>query len=137
MRITSIITALPAPLSVAPVPVCQESKWAPTMTTSSFLSLPGISPMMFSAVHVAVGYGGLQIQADRTAAASSPRRARCGCTARRSCTKVGGAGVRLLLKPPGRFGEEHAFVRAFVFREHARRRLPSRRTRRARATAWS
>ena len=43
---TSIITALPAPLSVAPVPECHESKCAPTITISSFLAPPGISAMM-------------------------------------------------------------------------------------------
>ena len=31
MRAASITTALPAALSVAPVPVCQESRWAPAM----------------------------------------------------------------------------------------------------------
>ena len=35
MRRASIITALPAPLSVAPVPVCHESKCPPSITTSS------------------------------------------------------------------------------------------------------
>jgi hypothetical protein len=45
IRIASIITAEPAALSVAPVPPCQESKCAPSMTISSALSLPGISPM--------------------------------------------------------------------------------------------
>ena len=47
MRITSIITALPAPLSVAPVPECHESKCAPIMTISSRRAPPGISPTMF------------------------------------------------------------------------------------------
>ena len=46
MRIASIITADPAALSVAPVPVCHESKCAPSMTISSALSVPGISPTM-------------------------------------------------------------------------------------------
>ena len=36
-------TALPAPLSVAPVPMCQESKWPPTITISFALLAPGIS----------------------------------------------------------------------------------------------
>src|SRR6266545_5219974 len=39
-------TATPAPLSVAPVPACQESMWPPSMTTSSFRSLPGISAIV-------------------------------------------------------------------------------------------
>ena len=43
MRIASIITAEPTPLSVAPVPECHESKCAPIITTSSALSLPGSS----------------------------------------------------------------------------------------------
>ena len=43
MRIASIITATPAALSVAPVPVCHESRWAPSITISPFLSVPGIS----------------------------------------------------------------------------------------------
>ena len=42
-----VITALPAPLSVAPVPLCHESKCAPNITTSSFrLPLPGLSAIM-------------------------------------------------------------------------------------------
>ncbi len=44
MRTASIITADPAALSVAPVPECHESKCAPSMTSSSALSVPGISP---------------------------------------------------------------------------------------------
>ena len=36
-------TETPAALSVAPVPLCQESMWPPSMTTSSFRSVPGIS----------------------------------------------------------------------------------------------
>ena len=45
MRITSSATIEPAPLSVAPVPAIQLSRWPPTMTTSSFSlgSVPGIS----------------------------------------------------------------------------------------------
>ena len=45
MRIASITVALPSALSVAPVPVCHESRCAPTITISSFtaLSVPGIS----------------------------------------------------------------------------------------------
>ena len=45
IRIASIITAEPEELSVAPVPPCQVSKWAPMMTSSSALSVPGISAM--------------------------------------------------------------------------------------------
>ena len=45
----SIMTAVPAELSVAPVPVCQVSKWAPIMTTSFRRSLPGISPITLTA----------------------------------------------------------------------------------------
>ncbi len=48
MRIASIITAELTPLSVAPVPECHESKWAPIITTSSALSLPGSSAITFS-----------------------------------------------------------------------------------------
>ena len=43
MRITSMATPAPAPLSVAPVPMCQESKWPPTITSSFGLVAPGIS----------------------------------------------------------------------------------------------
>src|SRR6516164_9134955 len=44
-RITSIATTDPAPLSVAPVPDAHESRWPPTITTSSlsFGSVPVIS----------------------------------------------------------------------------------------------
>ena len=48
MRAASIITADPAPLSVAPVPECHESKCAPSMTISSALSVPGISATMLN-----------------------------------------------------------------------------------------
>ncbi len=44
MRIASIIAAEPAPLSVAPVEACHESKCAPSITISSALSVPRISP---------------------------------------------------------------------------------------------
>ena len=44
----SIITAELTPLSVAPVPECHESKWAPIITTSSSLSEPGSSAMTLS-----------------------------------------------------------------------------------------
>ena len=49
-RMASSITPEPAPLSVAPVPECQESKCAPIITTSSFSrgSVPGISPTMLN-----------------------------------------------------------------------------------------
>ena len=43
-----LITADPAALSVAPVPACHESKCAPIITTSSALSVPGISPTMLN-----------------------------------------------------------------------------------------
>ena len=49
-RIASIMTAEPAALSVAPVPVCHESKCAPSITTSSALSVPGSSPTMLKAL---------------------------------------------------------------------------------------
>jgi hypothetical protein len=49
MRMASIITAEPAALSVAPVPECQESKCAPIITTSSALSVPGISAITLKA----------------------------------------------------------------------------------------
>ena len=47
MRMTSMATIEPAPLSVAPVPAAQESRCPPTITTSSFSlgSVPGISAM--------------------------------------------------------------------------------------------
>ena len=53
MRTASITTALPAALSVAPVPACHESRCAPSMTTSSFLSLPGISAIVSLALRSA------------------------------------------------------------------------------------
>ena len=48
MRIASIITADPAALSTAPTPACHESKCAPSITTSSALSVPGISATMLN-----------------------------------------------------------------------------------------
>ncbi len=36
IRIASITVVLPSALSVAPTPVCHESRWPPIMTTSSF-----------------------------------------------------------------------------------------------------
>ncbi len=50
MRIASIIAADPAALSVAPVEACHESKWAPSITISSALSVPGISPTTLNIV---------------------------------------------------------------------------------------
>ena len=50
IRIASIMTAEPAALSVAPVPECHESKCAPSMTTSSALSVPAISPTTLNEV---------------------------------------------------------------------------------------
>src|SRR3954453_20551857 len=38
IRTASITAAQPAPLSVAPVPECQLSRWAPSITISSFRS---------------------------------------------------------------------------------------------------
>ena len=46
MRAASIMIAQPIALSVAPVAECHESRWPPSMTISSFLSLPGISAMV-------------------------------------------------------------------------------------------
>ena len=43
MRAASIMIAQPIALSVAPVALAQESKWPPSITTSSALSVPGIS----------------------------------------------------------------------------------------------
>ena len=54
MRIASIITAEPAPLSVAPVPLCHESKCAPSITISSALSVPGSSAITLNAVWLGV-----------------------------------------------------------------------------------
>ena len=46
----SIIAAEPAALSVAPVDACHESKWAPIITISPALSVPGISPTTLNIV---------------------------------------------------------------------------------------
>ena len=43
MRIASIMTMVPVPLSVAPVAPSQESKWADSMTYSFGFSFPLIS----------------------------------------------------------------------------------------------
>ena len=57
MRMTSIATTVPAPLSVAPVADAHESRWPPTITTSSFSfgSVPGISATVSIAVLVIAG----------------------------------------------------------------------------------
>ena len=47
-------TAQPAALSVAPVPACQESRWAPSITTSPRRSVPGISASVFVGHEVGV-----------------------------------------------------------------------------------
>src|SRR3546814_966909 len=66
MRTASIITATPAPLSAAPVPVCQESMCAPSITTSlAFDPAPGISRDGVVAVAVIVG-GEARIDVDRS-----------------------------------------------------------------------
>ena len=46
MRAASIMIAQPIALSVAPVAECHESRWPPSITTSSFLSVPGISAIV-------------------------------------------------------------------------------------------
>ena len=48
MRTASIQAATPAALSVAPVPPCQESRCAPSITTSPLGSVPGSSAMVFT-----------------------------------------------------------------------------------------
>ena len=45
MRIASSIVIVPVPLSVAPEPPSQESKWAESITYSLGRALPFISPM--------------------------------------------------------------------------------------------
>ncbi len=42
-RAASSMIEDPMPLSVAPVAECHESRWPPSITISSALSLPGIS----------------------------------------------------------------------------------------------
>ena len=51
MRTASMATMVPAPLSVAPVPAIQLSRWPPTITTCSFRrgSVPGISATVLKA----------------------------------------------------------------------------------------
>ena len=44
------------PLSVAPVPPCQLSKWPPTITTSSALVVPGISPITLKPIRSSFWY---------------------------------------------------------------------------------
>ena len=46
MRAASIIVAQPIALSVAPVAPCHESRCPPSITTSSCLSVPGISAIV-------------------------------------------------------------------------------------------
>ena len=46
IRAASIIVAQPIALSVAPVADCHESRWPPSITISSFLSVPGISAIV-------------------------------------------------------------------------------------------
>ena len=46
MRAASIMIAQPIALSVAPVAECHESRWPPSITTSSALSVPGISAIV-------------------------------------------------------------------------------------------
>jgi len=50
MRNASIIAATPTPSSAAPVAACQVSKCAPSITSSSALSVPGSSPTMLNGV---------------------------------------------------------------------------------------
>ena len=46
IRMASIITIVPVPLSVAPVAPSHESKWAESITYSLLFSVPFISPMV-------------------------------------------------------------------------------------------
>ena len=48
MRMASIMVNVPVPLSVAPCPPSQESKWADNMTYSSGFSLPFISAIVLN-----------------------------------------------------------------------------------------
>ena len=47
MRAASRVAMAPVPLSVAPVPRSQESRWAPTITTWPGCSVPLISATVF------------------------------------------------------------------------------------------
>ena len=99
MRMTSIITALPAPLSVAPVPACQESKCAPIITTSSAFLPPGISPTMLAEFTSASEACALSDTRTRTGVFFSMMRAiRLYCSA--VITNVGGASGSALLCEP-------------------------------------
>ncbi len=94
MRITSIITALPAPLSVAPVPLCHESRCAPTITISSAFDPPGISPVTLYVSALAAEISACKFSRTRTGIFFSVSRAmRLYCS--RLTTKVGGASVSL------------------------------------------
>ena len=113
IRITSIITALPAPLSVAPVPACQESKCAPIITNSSFFLPPGISPTIlaeFTSVSEACTFSDT-----RTCTGvffSMMRAMRLYCSA--VITNVGGASGSALLWDPACSALVRAVVRAVV-----------------------
>jgi hypothetical protein len=96
MRIASIVTALPAPLSVAPVPACQESKCAPIITTSSGFLPPGISPTMLAEFTSASEARTLSDMRTRTGVFFSITRAmRLYCSA--VITNIGGASGSALL----------------------------------------
>jgi hypothetical protein len=62
MRMTSIITALPAPLSVAPVPECQESKCAPHHHDLVLAGAAADLSNDIAALDIAVGDRHLQIE---------------------------------------------------------------------------
>src|SRR5579871_5665127 len=62
MRTASMATEQPVALSVAPVPPCQESKCAPSMTISSFLRPPSISPTTLKRIGGRIDELGLDIE---------------------------------------------------------------------------
>ena len=95
----SIATTEPAPLSVAPVPPCQESRWAPSMTTSSFLSVPGISAIVFHCIWSSSMNRACDVDLELDVDACGRAGARCGRSAPTPSRAPGSAADRLRLLP--------------------------------------
>ena len=100
MRIASIITAEPAALSVAPVPVCHESKCAPSITSSSALFVPGMLADDVERIEVGVVEGVADVHLERHRNLLVEDAERSGCSARARARSAEQSADRSALRDP-------------------------------------
>ena len=106
MRAASMTTAEPAALSVAPEPLCHESKCAPTITISSARSVPGISAMTFSSTTSSgVNVASKSRSMVTFCPASARRMSRLACSSRTAnCGTVSTPAIHGAARPPAPVG---------------------------------